>query len=105
VKAARSIHFEVQSKTETGDGRGGTTLVWATTFRITGKMKALKGYEMLRGQALTDKITHRVETWYDNRVSTANRLLYGSRVFNIRFAENVNERNIKMLLHVEEVPA
>ena len=105
MKAARSVHFSVQSKTETDDGRGGTALVWATTFRVTGKLKALKGYEMLRGQALTEKITHRVETWYDNRVSTANRLLHSSRVFNIRFVENINERNIKMLLHVEEVPS
>jgi len=103
MKAARSIHFEVQEKTESDDGKGGTTLSWRTTFRITGSMKALKGYEMLRGQSLTDKITHRVETWWDSRVTTAHRLLYGDREFDIRFVENVNERNIKMLLHVEEV--
>jgi SPP1 family predicted phage head-tail adaptor len=103
MKAARSIHFEVQEKTEGDDGRGGTALSWATKFRITGKMKALKGYEMIRGQALTDKITHRVETWYDSRVSTAHRLTYSSRTFDIRFVENVNERNVKMLLHIEEV--
>ena len=104
MKAARSIYLEVQEKVETDDGRGGTALAWATTFRVTGSMKALKGYEMLRGQALTNKITHRVETWYDNRVTTAHRLLYGSRVFNVRFIDNVNERNIKMIVHVEEVP-
>jgi len=103
MKAARSVHFQVQEKTATPDGRGGSSLAWATVFRITGKMKALKGYEMLRGRALTDKITHRVETWYDSRLTTAHRLLFGSREFNIRFIENVNERNIKVLLSVEEV--
>ena len=91
MKAARSVHFEVQEKTESDDGRGGTALAWATKFHINGKMSALKGYEQIRGLSLQDKITHRVETWYDDRITTAHRLKYGSRFFNIRFIENIND--------------
>ena len=104
MKQALSVQFEVQEKAQTSDGRLGTTQTWATKFRINGKMKALRGYEQIRGFALEDKITHRIETWYDGRVTTAHRLKSGSNYYNIRFIENVNERNVKMRLTVEEVP-
>ena len=96
MKPARSIHFEVQLKTETKDGRGGTTLAWSTQFRIVGKMKALRGYEQIRAEALETKMTHRIRTWYDSRITTAHRLLYGSRIFDILFVENIDERNHEM---------
>lgn len=102
MQPARSIRFDVQEKTETDDGRGGTALTWATVFRLVGKMKALRGYEQIRAQALEDKITHRIETWWDSRLTTAHRLTYGSRIFDIQFIENVNERNHKMLITVGE---
>jgi SPP1 family predicted phage head-tail adaptor len=104
VKAAFSVQFEVQEKTEANDGQLGTKLTWATKFRINGKMKALRGYEQIRGFALEDKITHRIETWYDGRVTTAHRLKSGSNYYNIRAIENINTRNVEMRLTVEEVP-
>lgn len=102
MKPALSIRFEVQAKVETDDGRGGTTLVWSTMFRLNGKMKALQGYEQVRAQALEKKITHRIEAWYDSRLTTAHRLLYVDRIFDIQFVDNVNERNHKMLITVAE---
>ena len=104
MKPAFTVQFEVQEKTETSDGRLGTTQTWATKFRINGKMKSLRGYEQIRGLALEDKITHRIETWYDNRVTTAHRLKSSSTYYNIRAIENINMRNVQMRLTVEEVP-
>lgn len=102
MKPAFSTQFEVQEKTESDDGRGGTTLAWATKFRILGKIKALRGYEQIRAQQLETKVTHRIATWYDSRVTTAHRLITGSRIFDIMFVENVDERNHKMTLTVGE---
>lgn len=103
MRGARSLYFSAQKKTLQADGYGGHNTTWTTEFHIVGTMKALQGYEQIRGLSLQDKITHRIETWYDARLTTAHRLLLdSSRVFNIRFIENVDERNIKMRLTVEE---
>ncbi|MCK5139133.1 MAG: phage head closure protein [Thermodesulfovibrionia bacterium] len=104
MKQALSVHFEVQEKTETNDGRGGTALAWVTKFRLNGKMKALRGYEQIRALALEDKVTHRIKTWYDARLTTAHRLKFGSTYYNIRFIENINMRNVQMQITVDEVP-
>ena len=105
MKPALSLYFEVQEKTGIDDGRGGTTLTWVTKFRIIGKMKALRGYEQIRAQALEKKITHRITTWYDSRITTAHRLISSSRIFDILFIENVDERNHKLVITVGEKSA
>jgi SPP1 family predicted phage head-tail adaptor len=102
LKLALSLKFEVQEKSIVDDGRGGSTITWSTVFRLIGKMKALQGYEQIRAQMLEKKITHRIETWYDSRLTTAHRLVAGSRIFDILFIENINERNHKMKITVGE---
>ncbi len=102
MKPAMSIRFDVQSSAKTDDGRGGTTFVWSTQFRIVGRMKALRGYEQIRAKALEEKVTHRIRTWYDSRITTAHRLLYGSRIFDIVNIENIDERNHQLTITVGE---
>ncbi|MHA1941963.1 MAG: phage head closure protein, partial [Candidatus Hodarchaeales archaeon] len=71
-------------------------------FYIIGEVKALKGYEQLRGMSMEKKVTHRIITWYDSRLTEQKRLVIGTIAYNILFVENVNEENRKMILTTEQ---
>lgn len=97
--------FKVQEATETTDSSGTPYETWSDQFRITGEVKALKGGQQIRALGQDTKATHRITTHYDSRLDESKRLVVlhdTSRIFNIQFVENVEEKNRKMILLVEE---
>ena len=65
-------------------------------------IEPLKGAERLTTQQLESRLTHRVRLRHRSGVTTAMRLKFGARIFNIRAVINKGERNRLLELLCEE---
>lgn len=94
----------IQARTRTSDGQGGATDTWATVTAGTvwAAIEPASGAEVFAAHQLQQRVTHKVTLRYRDEVTTANRLLYGTRVLNIRSVLNPEERQRYLVLLVEE---
>ena len=83
----------IQSETKLADDGGGYTLGWADVVTVWGAIKPLSGGEQLRAMQLQDKVSHRIRIRHRSGVTPKQRLLFGSRAFQIRAVLNPDERN------------
>ena len=84
--------IELQEETKTPDGQGGFITAWATVATVWAGIEPAKGYERYQAQQIQVPVTHKITMRY-RAVTTANRLVYGSRVFGIKEVLNVNEES------------
>jgi SPP1 family predicted phage head-tail adaptor len=95
----------LQQEVQTADGAGGTSKTWQNITDLWGEITPLIGNDsdepVVAGQ-LQSKVTHRVILRYRTGVTAAMRLLYDSRIFNIRTVINVSENDEKLELLVQE---
>lgn len=94
--------IELQEETKVSDGAGGWVDTWATYATVWAKIKPLSGTEGIFGMQLQDTITHDILIRYRPGVVPAHRVKYGDRLFNIRQAINLEERNRWIDLRAEE---
>lgn len=81
----------IQSKSDASDSQGGFTTSWATDATVWAAIQPMKGYEKFQAQQLQTPLSHKVTIRYRSGVTTAKRLLFGSRVLHIKEVINVNE--------------
>lgn len=105
IVAGRLRHrITIQSATEAQDAHGGTTRTWADVATVWGSIEPLRGREFMNAQQLQSEVTHRVQLRYYAGVTTAYRLRFGTRLFNIVSVLNPSERNIELeIMAVESV--
>lgn len=92
----------LQQEVRTADGAGGYTPSWSDVATVWAQVEPLKGAERLHAMQLQDTVSHRVTIRYRAGVTAALRLLFGTRVFNIRAVINPGERNRWLELMCEE---
>jgi SPP1 family predicted phage head-tail adaptor len=94
----------IQAEAPTSDGAGGYALAWTTLATVWAEIKPLSGHEVFTAQHLEGHVTHQITTRYRNdiTITTDMRIVYGSRLFNIRSVTNSGERNRWWELLVEE---
>ena len=88
----------LQSKVRTTDGQGGYTEAWSHVADLWAFIEPSKGYERIYAMQAQTPITHRVTIRYRAGITTAMRLLYGSRVFEIKEIINPEEANVSLRL-------
>lgn len=102
-KPGRYLLFEIQTVTET-PGALGATESWATTLKLRGRIADYSGYERAEAMAVRAKATNVVYfPRYRSGLTTKNRLVLGSRIFNILAIDNVGGANREMKMYVEEL--
>ena len=94
----------IQSAARASDDGGGFTEPWST---ITGgdvwaEIEPASSHEVYAAGQLQHRITHKLRLRYLAGVTTAMRVLVGTRPFNIRSIRNVDERGRELLLLCEE---
>jgi head-tail adaptor len=91
------------------DGRGGVTNVpeYLTPPTMYAAIRPATARDLERSVANTVQSTasHIVELDYHPQVTTATRVLFGSRVLQVVGVQNPDERNVDMVLACEEVVA
>jgi SPP1 family predicted phage head-tail adaptor len=83
----------IQSVTQTTDDQGGFTEAWATFATVWAYVRPVKGYERFQAQQLQTPVTHKLTVRYLAGVTTKHRILFDSRVFEIKEVINVEEQN------------
>jgi SPP1 family predicted phage head-tail adaptor len=94
----------IQSELASADGAGGYSLSWNFIATVWASVTPLSGREILAGQRLESRITHRIRMRYrsDITVTSSTRLSWNGRTFNIRAVINPGQRNRWLELLVEE---
>lgn len=84
------------------DGRGQSAKTWSTKFSTRAAIKPLNGRTAEFAHQLYDTATHEIITRYYSGVTADDRIVYGSRTFNIGYAQNVDEESRWLRLLVTE---
>ncbi len=95
----------IQAGQAASDGGGGQSDPWADPVIVAtvwGKVEPLTGGERLRAMQIEDRLSHRIVIRYRPGITPAMRIVFGSRVFNIRAAINHEERGRFLELLCEE---
>jgi SPP1 family predicted phage head-tail adaptor len=100
--ARMKFRVEIQSLSQATDNQGGFTDSWTTDATVWAEIEPLKGWERFQAQQTQTPLTHKVTMRYRSGVTTAKRLLYGSRVFEIKEVINVNEDSAFLVLRCLE---
>ena len=96
----------IQGYTTERNATGGLVKTWATSSTVWGSVKPLKGNERMRAMQVDPTISHVVRMWYGDGSTisaSANRLLIGSRVFEIHSVANVEEADVMIEMICSEV--
>ncbi len=81
----------IQAVSRAGDGQGGSDETWAEVAQVWAQIEPIKGYERMQAQQLAAPVTHKVTLRWQDWITTAHRIYYESRVFNIKEVINVDE--------------
>lgn len=92
----------VQFKTETADGAGGYTRTWDTQETVWGNIEPMSGNKVLIGGELSAVVTHKIYIRYRSDITTQNRIVYGSRTFQIHAAIIIQEKQRYLQLSCQE---
>lgn len=86
----------------TSDTGGGYTRTWQPFASAWAHIAPLRGQEEFAGLQLTGVVTHRITMRYITGVTSAMRVLYGARAFNIRAVMNPDERKEYLVMVCDE---
>jgi len=95
----------LQTQAATIDEYGDSTGTWSTTATLWADIRPVSGSERFSDQAIDAQVSHRIWMRYHASITTATRIKWGSRYFDINAVINHGERNHMMELHCTEVVA
>jgi SPP1 family predicted phage head-tail adaptor len=100
-KLSRRVTYQVETKTR--DGLGDESLAWSDVGTYWAEVRSPTGTEALNASQIKAVATHVIVHRYPGFVPSPNaRYLYGTRVFNIRWASDVEERRRRVTAFCEE---
>lgn len=101
--ASRLRHrLTLQEPVHTPDSGGGYISSWSDIAQLWAEILPVSGRERLFTGKVQAEATHRILIRYRSDVSTSHRLVFESRIFNIRSIMNAHERNEMLELLAEE---
>lgn len=94
----------IQTETRTSDGGGGFTQGFSTHFTCFASVRATGGDERYeQGQLIDTQMFEFVIRYRSDKAVTAkNRILWGTRVFQVKRVDNHMERNKYLVIKAEE---
>lgn len=104
MKAGRLRHsIIIQSNTETSDAAGGLVDSWSKFKARKADVVPLNGREYLSSQARQEKVTTRIRLRYTSGITAKMRVLWGTRVYDIKSVINRRERSKETILMCDEI--
>ena len=92
----------LQSVAQTTDNQGGYTDVWSDGDTVWAFIEPIKGYEKFQNAQMETPVTHKITIRYNSTATTAKRVKYGSRFFNIVEMINIDEADAYMKITAVE---
>ena len=95
----------IQANTISTNSFGAASDSWATDKTVWAAIWPMSVKELTSGARNDMLVTHRIRIRYQTGITAAQRVLYGSRVFNITGIININERDETIDFTAVEEPA
>ena len=95
----------LQQASRVDDGGGGATVTWTPVADLWASIEPISADERLDSDRLQGRVSHQVWLRYRTGVDPAMRFVFGSRVFDIRSAVDVDEAHRYLRCLVEETVA
>ncbi len=96
----------IETESLTPDGMGGYTSSWGSVAgmsSVPAQIMPLSSREQLDAMKLESVITNKIRIRYRAGITSKNRIVFGSRIFNIKGAPiNYDEKNVSLDLLVTE---
>lgn len=92
----------LQSRSVTRDGFGQEAVDWSTFATVMAKIKPLSGRELDLARAINRETTHEVTVRYRTNLTTAHRVVYQGRNYNIHSILDEEMRHEYLVLSVGE---
>ena len=89
---------QLQSKTVTRDTFGAETITWTEEAVLWAKVEPITAREYFSSMQMQSQVTHKITIRYYAGLRTDWRVKWGSRLFDIQSALNLEERNREMTL-------
>lgn len=89
----RQKRVAVQSRQTVRTDMGSAIHSWVTDTTIWAHIAPASGKELYAGEQVNAEVTHKITIRFYAALTTKNRFLYGTRVFNINFIKNIDERD------------
>lgn len=88
------------------DQGGATDASWSTLATVYAKVAPLRGRELIAAQQVASEVTGTIQIRYraDLSITSADRVLYGSRAYDILAVVDPLEEHTELLLYVREGP-
>ncbi len=86
--------IDLQSETESLSDRNETILTYATYATVRASVRPIQGGEMESAQQISAEVTHKIRIRYNSAIKPIDRILFGTRQFDIKNILNFQERNI-----------
>lgn len=103
IRAGRLRHRVAWERvSKTADGGGGFTESWVEQDEFWAAILPTTGRERFEGMKLQDEVTHEVIFRGGHAVLPKDRLKFGTRVFNVRYVLDFDERGHKKTALCEE---
>lgn len=93
MPAQMTSPIKIQRRSGSSDGQGGQTETWADIASVWAWIRPVKGYERFQAAQVQTPITHKITIHYRSDVTTATRIKFGTRIFNIKEVLNPDEAN------------
>lgn len=94
--------LSLQQEVQTADGAGGYIRTWQTLADLWAEFQAVTGKEILIAGKLQSEVSHKITIRYRTGVTAGMRLVYDSRIFDIKAVVNKQENDEVLELWVSE---
>ena len=94
----------LQSPKTGRDAFGQPLTGWDDVATVWASVEPISGRELLAAQQMQGEVTHRVRLRYRAGITTAQRILFGARVFDIQSVINPREQGASLELLAKEGP-
>jgi SPP1 family predicted phage head-tail adaptor len=99
--------IQIQQQTSSPDGFGQPQPTWTTIVDAWARIEALSEKELYQNGQLTSQVSHTITLRYPAgaTVTAGMRVTYGSHVYHVQAANNLEQRNTVLKLLVLEINA
>jgi SPP1 family predicted phage head-tail adaptor len=97
-----SHRIQLQTATAAPDGEGGFDTLWTTASIVWASISPIVAIKQAEYKSMGVTATHRIKVRGGVSVGEKQRILYGSRVFEILTIENIQENNVELVITCSE---
>lgn len=96
--------INIESPPTTVSTRGGRTGDWSLLYEnVPASVKDLSGFELIRAQKNNAEAKTEIRIRYHAGINTTQRIVFGDRVFHLLHINNIDQRNIELVILANEV--